>query len=172
MIADDLFDRLSEPFSGSPITGSGVYLICLKPGSTLGNIEVGERGVLYVGMTEDGLDVRNHFVVQHSGFSSPRRSLAAILRIELGLTAIQRGAGRSRSNFRCYRFPDDQERRLSEWMRRNLLLAQFELEHGVADEERVLIQELQPPLNLKGWGNPRGDAIKALRKICAVEAER
>jgi hypothetical protein len=49
--------------------------------------------VLYVGMTESSLEVRNHFTHKHSGFSTLRRSLGALLRHELGLWPIPQRAG-------------------------------------------------------------------------------
>ncbi len=148
-----------------------MYILCLKNGALLPGVTPGPRDVLYIGMTEDGLDVRNHFNSVHSGFSSPRRSFGALLKDKLALTAIQRGSGPSKTNFRCYRFSDEQEQQLSEWMRENLLGSQVQITENVAALERTLIKTLQPPLNLKGWHNPQRGFIKDRRALCAREAE-
>lgn len=88
------------------------------------------RGLLYVGMTDQGLDARNHFQHLHSGFSTLRRSLGALLKEALRLRAIPRGSGSIKSNVRNYRFTDEGERALSDWMNRHLLLSQVRFQPG------------------------------------------
>ena len=104
-----------------------------------------------------------------SGFSTLRRSLGALLKDELRLRALPRSSGRSEQNYRCYRFDDAGERRLTDWMRRYLRI-------GVAEHpnpkqvESSLIAIAHPPLNLTGWPNPHAPALRAGRKRCADEA--
>lgn len=160
------------PSDLAPLQGSGVYAYCLRMADALPSITTSESGILYVGMTEDGLDARNHVNHAHSGFSTFRRSLGAILKAELDLRALPRSSGKSKSNVRCYRFDERGEAALTSWMQSNLLIAQAEVEGDVAACEHELITLLQPPLNLKGWANPQAPRVKALRAACMREAEQ
>jgi hypothetical protein len=128
---------------------------------------------IYVGIS-DNLARRgdeNHFRTGGSGFSTLRRSIGALLKDELTLSAQPRSPGVSEQNYRCYRFDDLGEQRLTDWMRVHLRV-------GVArhpDPARVepeLIALARPPLNLTGWRNPFAPELKALRKRCADEARR
>lgn len=168
---ENLLARRRAPNDLEPLQGVGVYAYFLRMAEALPSIATDGDGILYVGMTEAGLDARNHLNHKHSGFSTFRRSLGAILKDELGLRALPRSAGSSKSNVRCYRFDEKGEAALTEWMRGNLLIAQVEVEGDVATREDELITELQPPLNLKGWSNPQAPQVKALRAACVREAE-
>jgi hypothetical protein len=167
-----LLSRASTPSVVAAIHEPGIYAISLAPSSVLSGIIAGKDGVLYIGMTSATLDARSHFRHSHSGFSTFRRSLGALLKDELDLTAIPRGAGASASNFRNYRFSDFGEQALTNWMNRNLLMAQAAVAANVAELEMRLIAELKPPLNLTGWPNPQRTALKTLRAKCADEARR
>ena len=171
-VFETLLARRCAPNDLVPLQGIGVYAYCLRVPDALPNLSTGGSGILYVGMTEDGLDARNHVNHAHSGFSTFRRSLGAILKEELSLSALPRSFGSSKSNVRCYRFDERGEAALTEWMQDNLLIAQVEVECDVAVCEHELISKLQPPLNLKGWSNPQAPHIKALRSACVREAER
>lgn len=148
----------------------GVYALYLSDPLALDTIEVDTSGLLYIGMTEDSLEVRNHFGHKDSAFSSPRRSLGAILKKELKLIAVPRGLGRSEKDMTHFRFADGGEKELTKWMVKHLEYGFSLLEHGIADVERELIECLRPPLNLDIWDNPQRKAIKRLRKECADEA--
>jgi hypothetical protein len=155
-----------------PTAGVGVYALYLSDPHALGGIDVDPSGLLYVGMTEDSLEARNHFGHKDSSFSSPRRSLGAILKQNLGLPAIPRGSGKSAKDMTCYRFADDGEQRLTDWMVKHLEYSFAVLEDGIGAVERALIECLRPPLNLDKWKNPQKKAIMRLRKACADEARR
>ena len=155
-----------------PTANVGIYALYLSDPSALGNIEVDSSGLLYVGMTEDSQEARNHFGHKESSFSSPRRSLGAILKKELGLTAIPRGSGKSATDMTHYRFAGDGEQRLTGWMTGHLEYSFVALQDGIPDVERVLIECLWPSLNLDKWKNPQRAAIKRLRQACADEARR
>lgn len=170
--APRLLSERHPPKELPPLRGPGVYAYFLKSSHALCDIRVGDEGTLYVGMTGDGLDARNHLKHTHSGFSTFRRSLGAILKEELCLRALPRSSGSSKSNVRCYRFDEKGEAALTEWMHSNLLVAQAEVDAGVAACEHKIISTLRPPLNLKGWPNPQAPHIKALRLECVREAER
>lgn len=169
---ESFLSRPCAPNDLEPLKGVGVYAYCLRTAGALPSITTDGSGILYVGMTEDGLDARNHVNHAHSGFSTFRRSLGAILKGELNLKALPRSSGSSKSNVRCYRFDERGEEALTNWMQSNLLVAQAEVEGDVAAYEHELISKLQPPLNLKGWANPQAPRVKALRAACVREAEQ
>ncbi|NBO18145.1 MAG: hypothetical protein EBV03_02775 [Proteobacteria bacterium] len=150
-----------------PVSQLGVYAFHLtEPGA----LPIAAQGLLYVGMTEDGLDARNHFSQLRSGFSTLRRSLGALLKERLALQAVPRGKGASIQNIRNYNFTPEGEARLSIWMKNHLAYAYFVAEDDISLLEKGLIRAMCPPLNLTGWKNPQRGEIRALRKACADEA--
>ncbi len=150
----------------------GIYAIFAKSRDCLPGISTPETGVIYVGMTEDSLDTRNHFLAKSSGFHSPRRSLGAILKEELGLRAIPRSAGPSDTNWKNYAFEGDGESRLTAWMERHLDYAVFELADNIREQEKATIRLLEPPLNIDHkWANPLRGHIRQLRTQCKAEAK-
>ena len=154
----------------------GVYALFLRHPKALPRFVAGDDALLYVGMTMDAHGKRNHFdpSTGNSGFSSPRRSLGAVLKEHLGLHAIPRSAGRSSTNRSHYRFSDEGEAALSRWMRRNLAMTHVPLPADRTRIQRVekqLIAYLKPPLNLTGFpGGANRRKLKQLRKICSDEA--
>jgi hypothetical protein len=167
---DAFLARATSPALATSVRAPGVYAILLASADALPLIEPGQNGLLYVGMTDASLEARSHFVHEHSGFSTFRRSLGALLKDRLKLFAIPRGPGNSRTNVTNYRFPDAGERALSEWMVSNLLIAQQVVTADLAVFEKDLIRLLEPPLNLTGWPNPQRSMLKRLRAQCAGEA--
>ena len=129
--------------------------------------------VLYAGSSSDLADREfdTHFESGKSGFSTLRRSLGAILKEKLELTAYPRSPGSSKTNVRNYIFNDDGEERLTIWMITNLEVGVFPVK-DYKDIEKRLINELKPLLNLTHWENPHRDYIKKLRKVCADEAQK
>jgi hypothetical protein len=152
------------------INGSGVYMFRLVGVRDIGPIHIGPAGLLYVGMTESSLEVRNHFSHEDSSFSSLRRSLGAILKQELRLCAVHRGQGQSSKDFTHYRFAGTGEQQLTQWMERNLEYSYEVVSVGVRSKESRLIAEMTPPLNLTKWPNPQRKALMELRRICRDEA--
>ena len=171
-IKDALRENRCRAADIQPTAGVGVYALYLSDPHALGDIEVNSSGPLYVGMTEDSQEERNHFGHRDSSFSSPRRSLGAILKKERGLTAIPRGSGKSAKDMTCFRFAGDGEQRLTDWMVEHLEYSFVVLKDCIGDAERALIECLRPPLNLDKWKNPQRAAIKQLRRTCADEARR
>ena len=174
--AGAVFDALkaarAHPDDVPAVAGPGVYALfgrradCLLP-----EIALPEDRLLYVGESSD-LRERDHFAAQHSGFSSPRRSLGAILKARLGLTAIPCASRASKINRTNFRFAGDGEQRLSEWMMKNLDYAVFPSSGDVKELEARLIEAHGSPLNVKGWQNPQARAICRLRGRCREEARR
>lgn len=166
----ELFGRLRQASELPVLAGAGVYIFCLQDIDALAPIAPGRRGLIYVGMTDQGLDVRNHFLHVHSGFSTFRRSLGALLKDRLRLKAIPRAPGPSRTNVVNFKFDEPGEQALSRWMTDNLLSAQMTVEDGALAREKELISKLEPPLNLTGWSNRQARAIKDMRAVCVREA--
>lgn len=153
------------------VSGAGVYVFYLEQPTALPSITLPASRVLYIGMTDDCLEARNHFYHEHSGFSTFRRSLGALLKDELGLKALPRAAGPSPTNTNCYRFNEAGELALTRWMREHLTYACYPNEDPRAMESE-LIRHYEPPLNLTKWKNPNAAYLKALRKKCKQEALR
>lgn len=152
---------------------AGVYAYFLTEGASLGDIETRPDRLLYVGMTEDGLDVRNHFGKQSSGFSTFRRSLGAILKDQLDLSAMPRSQGPSKTNSLNYAFAGNGEASLSKWMEGNLLASFVSVQSSdISQLEKALITQMEPPLNLTDWKNPQRNRIKELRARCVTEASQ
>lgn len=147
----------------------GVYALYASAAGTIGGFAAGEDGLIYVGVSSDlaAREFEQHFGSDSSGFSTVRRSLGAILKGQLGLTAIPRSPGSQPSS---YRFSDDGELRLTGWMRDNLQVGVCSIGSALAVETELIVL-LKPVLNLTKWPNPARREIKRLRKICACEAQ-
>ena len=149
--------------------GPGVYALFAVDRSCLPRTDLPQDGLVYIGQSGNLKD-RNHFMARDSGFSTVRRSVGAILKAELRLTAIPRAAGSSATNIQNFRFADDGEERLTNWMLANLECSNYRHDGDIVALERQLIADHGPPLCLKLWRNPQGRAIRALRKFCRDEA--
>jgi len=148
----------------------GFYGIFADVPDCLPDIDLPSTGLIYVGRSTD-LGQRDHFNARHSGFHTFRRSIGAILKTALNLTAIPRAPGPSPTNYRCFRFTEDGEERLTRWMRSNLQLATCPFDGDTRQLEKRLIREAAPPLNLTNWPNPQRQNIMALRARCRDEAK-
>jgi hypothetical protein len=76
-ICRELLDR-SRSLRPEPESkvGPSVYALLIDADdlAALDPLTIAEDGLVYVGMTADKAGERNHFALEHSGFSSPRRS--------------------------------------------------------------------------------------------------
>ena len=169
-IAEHLSAARQPAGSALPPASPGVYAIFAAPGVTLPLASMRPEQPLYVGMTESSLEIREHFRRKSSGFSTIRRSLGALLRGELGLSAIPRAPGPSKTNATNFSFAEDGESRLSDWMQRSLTWSFVATTAAPATIEAALIARLRPPLNLRGWPNPERKRLMELRRICRDEA--
>lgn len=170
-----LFNRLVEARAGysqspPPPSTPGVYAMFLSAGCELPEVSPPPTEIVYLGRSKE-LTTRIHFEAKHSGFSSPRRTLGALLKGELDLAAEPRAMGRSDTNWRNYRFSDDGEDRLSRWMRSHLDYAAISYDGDLAGLERELISLAEPPLNLTHWENPDRPHLKKLRRQFQMEAK-
>jgi hypothetical protein len=129
---------------------------------------------LYVGKAEGSLasrDVGQHFGIGSTGSSTLRRSLAALLRTQLGLAAVPRNRARP-ARFANYALTEANEARLTVWMERHLTLAVW-VPGGPGDlgvMEGELLHGWQPPLNLARVRTPWTRKIRAARRVMATQA--
>ncbi len=168
----ELLERRFQPNEIPVHDRPGIYALFVNEPAALPVIGVPPSGLLYLGMTASSLDIRNHFKHQQSGFSTFRRSLGALLKPELRLQALPRAPGSSATNVTSYRFQEDGEQRLTQWMAQHLTYSCVPLDKDVEVVERALIRGLEPPLNLTGWSNPARKTLMALRAACRDEAKR
>lgn len=130
---------------------------------------------LYVGKAQDSLaarDLRTHFGDGRTGWSTVRRSLAALLREPLGLSARPRDLVKP-NRFANYGLAPAHDARLTTWMHEHLRLAIWVTEQraSLGDIEGAILSEWRPPLNLKEVTTPWRTQVKAARVAMAVEAE-
>lgn len=140
---------------------------------------------LYVGKAERSLssrDVRTHFgyagqgQTSITGYSTLRRSLAALLRPSLGLKGRYRNLDRpGRSTH--FGLSPQHDQTLSDWMRHHLTATFWVYSSSevlLDDIETAVIRELKPPLNLTkvqhGWKKPVMAARAAMATDCATQA--
>ncbi len=153
------------------VEGAAVYALFADAPGALLPVRLGPENLVYVGMAAHGQDARSHFLHEHSGLSTLRRSLGAILKEQLGLVAVPRSPGPSKANIVAYRFAGDGEAALTTWMQEHLRLSVEPVRDNIRIVERDLIARMKPPLCLSGWPNPQGRAIQIMRGACKLEAE-
>lgn len=140
----------------------GIYFICLKKEANLpsrcGEIIYTEHNnsrIIYIGIAGQKNTKRkslrkryyhDHFESNNAGKSTLRKSLGVLFRYKQIPRDKDLSTGKTK-------FTDDNERKLSEWMKQSLFLY-----YTVNDEpwefEYDLINKFNPPLNLKRKQNP------------------
>jgi len=134
----------------------------------------GKGGAAYAGVAggTGGLAkrFREEWRPPHSGRSSPRRTLGALLRRRLKLKPRPR-PGQGGKNYKYFTFGSDGEAVLSAWIDTHATFACVEVDisewvavYRIEDVETALIEKLQPPLNLTKWRNPEKARLSAARK--------
>lgn len=175
MDPDTVFSRLLADRQGNPAriaSSPGVFAAFVQQANCLPRIDVPATGLIYIG---EGADVaeRSPFVAAGRTVSTPWRTLGAILRERLSLTAE---AGTGGQAVRHYRFADPGEERLREWICRHLLYSAYPIEIGGkaarVELKKALILAHEPPLNQQHWDNPQGPKIAALKRVCSDQAEQ
>lgn len=129
---------------------------------------------LYVGKAEHtlaGRDVRTHFATGKTGNSTLRRSLAGLLRDELGLKGMPRNPAKP-GHFSNYGLEAAGDAALTVWMRQHLRLATWSSPPSVdlGHLETELLQDLEPPLNLDKVRTSWRPLVRAGRAALATEA--
>jgi hypothetical protein len=150
---------------------SAVYGIFLNEDDCLPGIACRAFDFLYLGKSVD-LKNRGHFVSGSTSKSTIRRSLGSLLKEDLALKAYARGRGKSRQDATHFRFDNEGERRLTDWIYGNTRIG-FSIvgDDDIETIEKRLIRYCEPILNLDGNpSNPHAAPIKTLRKLCADEA--
>ncbi|MFZ1427392.1 MAG: hypothetical protein WAS21_11525 [Geminicoccaceae bacterium] len=149
----------------------GIYALFLTDPARLKDLAFGPDGLLYIGKAGKRLKRRYHFAHTDSARSSPRRSLGALLKQELGLQAIPRGSKNAAADFDRYRFTPEGEACLTTWMKAYLDYAFVVVEQKTISIEKKLIAAKKPPLNLTDWDNPQAPFIEARRRHCRDKAK-
>lgn len=135
--------------------------------------------VIYIGKTEKSQisrHLKTHFESGKSGSSTVRRTLGAILRVQLEIKPMPRSfTEQGTKRFTNYKFDDDGEKELTKWMEDNLSLSYWKLDKSsdLGKVEKKIIKLACPILNLQN--NPDSEwksEIKRLRKDCRDLAER
>lgn len=156
----------------------GIYAIYLLGGGAL-LLFAAAPDLIYVGKSEGSLSDRDlgmHFSTGETGRSTLRRSVGAVLKDSLRLTAIPRSDKRTKQDINCFRFTPDGEALLTKWMLTNLEIGYAVIgpdQGPLKAIEDAVIDALKPPLNLDPRyrrSNRHAERVMALRKARAGEA--
>ncbi|MRS13246.1 MAG: hypothetical protein EG823_09325 [Actinobacteria bacterium] len=162
-------DRVRLPQATAP-DAAGIYAVYLvQPDPSFPRVDA--SAPLYIGRSGNlkRRAMSQHLKPRASGSSTLRRSLGAMLRGGLNLTAIPRGTGKSAKDCTNYRFDDDGESRLSQWMDEHLAIA-FHRTARYAELEREVVGTIRPPLNIEHCSGPAVEELRSLRARCAAGA--
>lgn len=165
--------KADDALTVAPV-GPGLYAVTA---SAEGRADLGfddSVSFLYVGKAEDSLaarDLDQHFATGQTGRSTLRRSLAALLAKNLDLRAMPRNPHNPR-HFDRYALEGAGDRRLTSWMRAQLLVAYWPAPDGVVlrPVEIDVIQRFAPALNLTDVVTPYTAHVKAQRRRMAAQA--
>lgn len=136
----------------------------------------GVGALLYIGKAERSLvsrDLRTHFTTGKTGQSTLRRSLAALLRDELDLTAQPRNTDRP-DDGASFALEPGSDARLTAWMVQELTIATWEKPEGperLRDIEAEVIGASNPPLNLTHV-DLRWDVLVEARRAMAAQSRQ
>jgi hypothetical protein len=129
---------------------------------------------LYVGKSESSLadrDLGTHFGNGRTGWSTVRRTFAALLHDSLGLRGIPRNPANP-ERFANYGLSPNHDVALTTWMRAKLSIAVWPSPSGIhlASVERAVLAHRLPPLNIKDVSTGWTARVKAARAVLAAEA--
>lgn len=182
-MTDDIktsFDKTKQPLNGHKDypKSSGIYAFFLSEKSKLGEFGIGGQ-IIYIGIAKHSLqdrDFNQHFKSGKTGSSTLRRSVGAIIKSKLNLTAIPRGGVNDSKRYENYKFLQEQD--LTDWMISNLEIGywtpQMDLSYQeLRDIENQITMHFKPTLDLDNRTrrfNPLADKLDELREICRQEA--
>lgn len=160
----------------------GIYGFFVDKSLDLGKF--GSPGqIIYVGLSEKNLNSRDtgtHLATGQTGWSTLRRSIGAILKLHLNLTAQKRDKNSTKLRADKYKFSEEGESLLTEWMSKNLKMGYWATDNPVTlvklrKEEENVILKLKPTLDLDKRTrqfNPLWRELDHLRKICREEVKQ
>ncbi|MVZ62798.1 GIY-YIG nuclease family protein [Sphingobacterium humi] len=160
----------------------GIYAIFIDKTGDLGVFGRTEQ-LIYVGIAKKSLrsrDIETHFKTGQTGFSSLRRSLGAILKTKLKLSAQKRDISPKRLRADKYKFDEQGEAELTIWMFENLKIGYWSSPNPLTstqlkEEEEKVIIKLKPTLDLDKRTkhlNPLAIELDSLREICRHEVKK
>ena len=159
----------------------GIYAFYVDKTTDLGKFGKPEQ-IIYVGLSEKNLnsrDTETHLKSGQTGWSTLRRSIGAILKTKLKLTAQKRDINPKKLRADKYKFDEKGEIKLTEWMIKNLKMGYWSTSKPLSkdklwdEEERVIIM-LKPTLDLDRRTkkfNPLAIELDELREICRQEVK-
>lgn len=162
--------------------GKSIYAFFLSENSTLMEFG-GPNQLLYLGITERGINDREfkeHLKTGKTGKSSFRRSVGAILKKDLNLSAIPRSKTAEKKYAASYKFDELGEKKLTKWVKDNCTFSHY---HPNRNYDRNALEAIEdeltiaygPTLNLAGQTkkfNECADALDDLREICRSEVKK
>ena len=171
--------RLAKP--PSLPAKQGIYAFFINHTDDLG-IFGGSGQLIYIGLSGKNLnsrDVKTHLTSEKTGRSTLRRSIGAILKKKLKLTAIARDKNSIKLRADKYKFNESGEHRLTEWMLKNLMLGYWTPDISISSEKLRSLEEktiirLKPTLDLDKRTkrfNPLAEQLDKLRGICRNEVK-
>ncbi len=159
----------------------GIYAFYIDNTTDLGKF--GKPGqLIYVGLSEKNLnsrDTETHLKSGQTGWSTLRRSIGAILKTKLKLTAQKRDINPKKLRADKYKFDEKGEIKLTEWMMSNLKMGYWSTSKPLTkdklrnEEEKAIIM-LKPTLDLDRRTkkfNPLAIELDDLREICRQEVK-
>jgi hypothetical protein len=159
----------------------GIYAFFVGSTNDLGKFGQPDQNI-YVGISEkniSGRDTETHLKTGQTGWSTLRRSLGAVLKSKLNITAQKRDKNPKKLRPDKYKFDERGENKLTEWMEENLKIgfwstANLMSKKKLRNEEEQVILRLKPTLDLdrrtKKY-NPLAEELDSLRKICRDEVK-
>lgn len=129
---------------------------------------------LYVGKSESSLhsrEVLTHFSDGKTGWSTVRRTFAALLRDSLGLRGIPRNPAKP-DRFAHWGLSQEHDRALTAWMRTHLSVSVWRKEGlvSLAVVETQVLREQMPPANLTKVRTAWSQDVTSARAVMAQDA--
>ena len=159
---------LFNPVTGSPKEipeGAGNYFVVLKEGRSLPDVglpvvmaKYHGMDIVYTGVAKASSGLRRRITWAHFGDNAGRSTLRLTLGVLMGFKPIPRDVSDPHNGHT--RFLPEEEVRLTDWMKDNLLVYFFPNDDYEAVEEE-LIASLNPPLNLMKNHNPVNSELRS-----------
>lgn len=174
-IIDRVLSRLDAPRHSMP-DAAGLYAIHGSDGvwEMLNAGEPVAHLPLYVGKAGDSLitrDLRTHFGNGRTGSATVRRIFAALLRVDLGVSGMQRNPSKP-GHFSNYGLSPSDDQRLTDWIRAHLEIAVWVTDRSrqLRRLERCALRRLNPLLTIEGVVYRWKALVRSGRAVMAAEA--